>query len=97
MPLESAPPRPPAPPAQPGDRPRADIVVDADGLLCPEPIVRLAAAIRQARVGQLIEISATDPGMLADAPAWAHVTRHEILGQRSEGERHIFWIRKVHD
>lgn len=73
------------------------MVVDATGLLCPMPIVELADAFRHARVGQVVEITATDLGILEDAPAWAETTGHEIIGKLSEGERHTFWLRKLHD
>jgi tRNA 2-thiouridine synthesizing protein A len=76
--------------------PRADIVVDATGLLCPGPIVELARAIRGAEVGQLVEVVATDPGFLADGPAWASQTRHEIVGAHSADGRYRFWFRKLH-
>ena len=70
--------------------PRADVVVDAAGFLCPMPIVRLAEAVRS------VEVVATDPGILADAPAWAQMTRQEIIGAWSDGDRHHFWFRKIH-
>ena len=76
--------------------PRAAVVVDATGLLCPMPIVKLAEAVRAAEVGQVIEVTATDPGLLEDAPAWARLTHHEIVGQYSKGDRHSFWFRKLH-
>ena len=76
--------------------PRAAVVVDAKGLLCPMPIVKLAAAVKAAEVGQVVEVTATDVGILADAPAWARMTRHEIIGQYSKGDRHSFWVRKLH-
>lgn len=84
---------------RPGDPalPHADIFVDAAGLLCPMPIVKLAEALRAARIGQVIELTATDPGLLEDAPAWAAMTKHEIIGAYSQGDRHSFWFRKVHD
>ncbi len=84
---------------RPGDPelPNADVVVEASGLLCPMPIVKLAEAIRTARVGQVVEVIATDPGILEDAPAWVVMTRHEIIGQYSKGDRHSFWFRKLHD
>ena len=78
-------------------RPRGHVVVDATGLLCPMPIVELAQAIRTVAVGEIVEIAATDFGMLEDAPAWAATAGHEIIGQLSEGERHTFWLRKLHD
>lgn len=77
--------------------PRADVSVDATGLLCPMPIVKLAEAIRGVRIGQVVEVTATDPGILEDAPAWVGMTRHEIIGQYSDGDRHSFWFRKLHD
>jgi tRNA 2-thiouridine synthesizing protein A len=76
--------------------PRADVVVDATGLLCPGPIIELAKAFRVAEVGQVIEIIGTDPGILADAPAWAHRTGQSLIGAYSQDGRHSFWIRKVH-
>ena len=81
----------PAPPL-----PRADIVIDATGLLCPGPIVELAKGMRTAEVGQIVEVIGTDPGILADAPAWAHQTGHAIIGAYSANGTHRFWIRKVH-
>jgi len=78
-------------------RPRGHVAVDATGLLCPMPIVELAEAVRNVAVGEIVEIVATDFGILEDAPAWAATTGHEIIGQLSEGERHTFWLRKLHD
>jgi len=76
--------------------PNATLVVDATGLLCPMPIVKLAQGIASVAVGQVVEVTATDPGILEDAPAWAKMTRHEVIGQYSEADRHSFWIRKLH-
>ena len=91
----------PAPAATPDlyarSLPRAAVVVDATGLLCPMPIVKLAEAFKTARVGEVVEVTATDPGLLEDAPRWASMTRQEIIGQYSRGDRHSFWFRKLHD
>jgi TusA-related sulfurtransferase len=77
--------------------PHADIVVDAVGLVCPGPIVLLAKAVKDAQLGQVIEVVATDAGILADAPAWANRTGHIIIGAYSDDGRHRFWFRKAHD
>jgi TusA-related sulfurtransferase len=77
--------------------PRADVVVDAVGLVCPGPIVLLAKAVKAAELGQVIEVVATDAGILADAPAWANRTGHMIIGAYSDDGRHRFWFRKAHD
>jgi TusA-related sulfurtransferase len=77
--------------------PRADVVVDAVGLVCPGPIVLLAKAVKDAQLGQVIEVVATDAGILADAPAWANRTGHMIIGAYSDDGRHRFWFRKAHE
>ncbi|HEX8940108.1 MAG TPA: sulfurtransferase TusA family protein [Candidatus Limnocylindrales bacterium] len=76
--------------------PRADVLVDASGFLCPMPIVKLAQAVASVEVGQVVEVVATDPGILADAPAWAAMSGHDIIGAWSDADRHHFWFRKLH-
>lgn len=49
------------------------------GLLCPMPVVKLAQAIKQVQVGELVEASATDAGVMADIPAWARTSGHELV------------------
>ncbi|MBI2846223.1 MAG: sulfurtransferase TusA family protein, partial [Chloroflexi bacterium] len=61
------------------DLTKADKVLDLKGLLCPMPIVKMAQAIKEVKVGQTIEATATDPGVMADIPAWARSTGQELL------------------
>jgi TusA-related sulfurtransferase len=75
--------------------PRAHVVVDATGLLCPGPIVELAKAIKGAEIGQIVEVVATDV-VIGDDPAWAAQTKHELVGAHSADGRHRFWFRKIH-
>lgn len=49
------------------------------GLMCPLPVVKIAQAITQVQVGETIEAYATDPGVLADIPAWARSSGHELV------------------
>ncbi|MSQ24040.1 MAG: sulfurtransferase TusA family protein [Chloroflexi bacterium] len=57
---------------------RADVTVDARGTLCPIPIIRAAEMMRSLRVGQVLEVLATDVAVLEDLPAWCHATGHEF-------------------
>ena len=59
---------------------RVDVVVDARRLLCPMPVIRAQAAVRQLQPGQMVEILATDPGVMHDIPAWCRVQGHRYLG-----------------
>ena len=55
------------------------LTLDLKGLLCPMPIVRIAQAIKQVQIGELVEATATDPGVMADIPAWTRSTGHELV------------------
>lgn len=46
--------------------------VDAKGLKCPMPVVRVKKAIMSIEVGQLIEVQATDPASKVDFEAWCN-------------------------
>jgi peroxiredoxin family protein/TusA-related sulfurtransferase len=52
--------------------------VNACGLQCPGPILQLKQAIDEVKVGESVSITATDPGFVADAPAWCSTTGHEL-------------------
>ena len=57
-----------------------DAVVDARGLRCPLPVIRLAAHARSVRSVEVVEVLATDPAARADIPAWCRLRRQEYLG-----------------
>jgi len=54
------------------------IEVDARGLRCPLPVIRLAAAAQNAAAGTLIIVLATDPAARHDIPAWCRMRDHEL-------------------
>lgn len=62
---------------------KADIktvkTIDACGLQCPGPILQLKHAIDEVAEGEAVCISASDPGFVADAPAWCRTAGHELL------------------
>ena len=58
---------------------KVDKVLDLKGLPCPMPIVKVSKGIKEVDVGQVVEAITTDPGSLADFPAWARTSGNEIL------------------
>ena len=58
---------------------KADKTMDLKGLPCPMPVVKVSKGIKEVQVGQIIEALTTDPGALADFPAWARTSGNEIL------------------
>lgn len=68
----------------------ADKVVDARGLQCPMPVIKLAQGINEIGSGQTVELIATDNGALSDIPAWSKDLGHSLKEQFSaEGEHHF--------
>ena len=74
---------------------QADLELDLKGLLCPLPVVKIGQAIKQVEVGGIIEATATDPGVLADIPAWCKSTGNEMIKFAKEGKVIRFWVRRT--
>ncbi len=55
-----------------------DLVVDARGLRCPQPVLLLARAAKD-RPGVLVEVCADDPAAATDIPAWCRMRGAELL------------------
>ena len=55
-------------------------VVDARGLRCPLPVIRLAAVARDAPAGSEVVVLWSDPAARHDIPAWARMRGHTVLG-----------------
>ncbi|MEO6144462.1 MAG: sulfurtransferase TusA family protein [Dermatophilaceae bacterium] len=55
------------------------IEVDARGLRCPLPVIRLATAARDLPQGSVITVLATDPAARHDVPAWCRMRNHQLL------------------
>ncbi|SEP00677.1 sulfurtransferase TusA family protein [Aquisalimonas asiatica] len=62
------------------------LVVDARGLLCPMPVIRVQDAIASATPGTEVHLLATDPGVQADVPAWCRVHGHRVEAVREEDD-----------
>ena len=74
---------------------KEDRVLDARGLLCPMPIVKTGKEIRGMKDGEVLKILATDRGAIADFPAWAADTGHELVEwHQEEGGTLVFYVRK---
>ncbi len=74
---------------------KADDTLDAYGLLCPMPIVKTALKVKEMRVGQVLEILASDAAIRDDMPAWCKATGNELLGiEEKDGEYRVY-IRKL--
>ena len=64
---------------------KAVVRIDACGIQCPGPILRLTQAIDTLAPGDRLEVTATDAVFPRDAEAWCHTTGHRFLGRHAEG------------
>lgn len=60
------------------------VEVDACGMQCPGPIMRLKEEIDNVKDGQVIKIEASDPGFYNDAKSWANMTGNKLHNINSE-------------
>lgn len=61
------------------------ITVDACGLQCPGPIMRLKQEIDSAPDGARVVLKASDPGFARDAQAWANMTGNQLISLDQTG------------
>ena len=73
----------------------ADLELDLKGLLCPLPMVKVSQNINNVPVGGVIRAVATDPGSMADIPAWAKSTGNEVVSAEKVGNEFVFLVKRV--
>ena len=69
-------------------------VLDAKGLACPMPILKVKKVIAELESGQVLEIHATDKGAKNDLVAWTNSFGHELIDSTEENDVIKFWIKK---
>lgn len=68
--------------------------IDACGLQCPGPVLKIKKSMEEISEGQRIEMTATDAGFARDAQAWCNTTGHTLVSNTSEGGRYTVVIEK---
>jgi len=70
-------------------------IVDSRGTMCPGPITDLFRAYRNANIGDVIELLATDPAAKSDTEAWTKRSGNEIIAVIDEKDHLRIQIRVV--
>ncbi len=68
--------------------------IDACGLQCPGPIVRIKQALDSLQSQPTLEIEATDPGFPVDIQAWCKATGNEMVSLKATNRGTTATIRK---
>ena len=73
----------------------AEVVeVDARGLRCPIPVIRLGAVIKDLPTGSLVRLLATDPAARSDVAAFCRLRGHEVVETVDEPQHTAYLVRR---
>lgn len=67
-----------------------DVVADLGDMGCGDLVLALAQAMQPLRVGQVLQVRATDSGAREDIPAWCNMRGHALI----RTEREFYYIQK---
>jgi tRNA 2-thiouridine synthesizing protein A len=69
-------------------------LLDASGLMCPEPVLRTAKAMRAIAPGGTLTVLATDPVAAIDIPYYCHHAGLDVVSLERQDGLLTFTIRK---
>lgn len=70
------------------------IKLDACGLQCPGPILKLKNKIDDIREGEVLEVTSTDAGFSRDAESWCKMTGNTLISNKVENGKYIVVVQK---
>ena len=68
--------------------------LDARGMNCPLPILRTRKALNQLGSGELLEVTASDPGSVKDMVSFCEQTGNRLLSSSEADNNFVFLIEK---
>lgn len=71
-----------------------DRELDACGLCCPGPLMQVKSCIEELNKGQVLKVTATDPGFYEDIKAWTKRTNNELMNVQKDGGKIVAHIKK---
>jgi len=71
-----------------------DKTLDACGLCCPGPLMQVKASMAELKHGQILKVTASDPGFYEDIKAWCKRTNHELVEVTKSSPNIIAFIKK---
>lgn len=76
------------------DVPAAAIRINCTGMQCPGPIMKVFETVKSIKSGQVMEITASDPGFMRDISAWCRRTGNTLLGGEKRGNEYVVLVKK---
>ncbi|MCR5490645.1 MAG: FAD-dependent oxidoreductase [Bacilli bacterium] len=73
------------------------IKLDCSGMQCPGPIMEVFKTIKEMSDGEVVEVSASDPGFAKDIVAWCKRTGNTLLANEERDGEYVATIRRGTD
>src|SRR5687767_2277102 len=70
-------------------------VLDTFGLLCPIPIIKTAAKMKELNPGDILKVLSDDPGIKEDMPAWCITSGNELVFLEEQDDEFHVYVRKT--
>jgi NADPH-dependent 2,4-dienoyl-CoA reductase/sulfur reductase-like enzyme/peroxiredoxin family protein/TusA-related sulfurtransferase/rhodanese-related sulfurtransferase len=74
--------------------PKASMRIDCSGMQCPGPLMKVFETMKGMNEGEIMEVSASDPGFSRDIGAWARRTGNTLLSNEHQGIDYVATIKK---
>jgi tRNA 2-thiouridine synthesizing protein A len=71
-----------------------NLEIDASGLHCPLPLLRLKKALMEVTSGDVVKVIATDPAAHLDFGVYTDQAGHQIIELIKQSHQQIFYIKK---
>ena len=68
-------------------------LVDAVGMSCPMPLLKMKQALNKASVGEVVFVKASDSGSKRDFKSYIDMTNHQLRSEEVN-DQYWFWITK---
>jgi tRNA 2-thiouridine synthesizing protein A len=75
------------------NEPPVNYQVDACGLSCPLPLLKMKQALNVIGEGEVVLVKATDPASERDFNAYIAMTHHSMVAKKNQ-DQYLYWITK---
>ena len=72
-----------------------DAELDAAGLQCPMPLLKAKLELNRLASGQILKVTATDPGSQRDFRSFAKLAGHTLLREEVDRGVYRYWLCKA--
>lgn len=73
---------------------REDQILEAQGLLCPEPVMMIRKTIRSMQEGEVLLVRADDPSTRRDILSFCQFMDHQLVKMETDSTPYLYWIKK---